>query len=264
MPAKRKPPLLLEATSLTVERETHILRDLNWQVRRGEHWAVLGPNGSGKSSLLNVFTAFLAPTTGRIRAFGKEYGEDDWNEIKARIGYAGSEVNRMIRPEETVLDLLIGGARAMINFWGEYKPAERRAARAFLKRADCLPLEHRPWRLLSQGERQKILFGRALMGKPAALFLDEPCAGLDPVARASYLAFMERSASTAPSPVLVLVTHHVEEITPCFTHVLILREGQVLAAGPKKQTLTAANLTKAFGAPIKLRSAQGRYLMTSP
>lgn len=261
---KRAPSPLLETTALTVERDTLLLQDVSWRVRPGEHWAVLGPNGSGKSSLLNVFAAFLAPTQGRIRAFGKEYGEDDWNDVKARIGYAGSEVNRMIRPEETALEILVGGARAMINFWGEIKPSERRAARAFLKRSDCLSLERRPWRVLSQGERGKILFGRALMGKPGALFLDEPCAGLDPVARASYLAFMERSATTSKTPVLVLVTHHVEEITPAFTHVLILREGKVLASGPKQSTLTAANLSQAFDAPIKLRRSRGRYHMTSP
>ena len=252
----------LGASGLSVERDGMILRDLDWSVQKGEHWVLIGANGSGKSTLLNVFNAFMTPTEGRLFAFGREFGEDDWNEVKAGIGYVGSEVNRMIEPGEPGLDVVVSGARAMINFWGETDPKEQRAARRILRRLGCASLEKRYWRQASQGERQKLLFGRALMAKPKVLFLDEPCAGLDPVARAGYLAFMEENALRPRSPSLILVTHHVEEITPSFTHALLLREGEVVASGPKEEILNAANLSDTFGAKIRLRRKDGWHSMT--
>ena len=168
----------------------------------------------------------------------------------------------MIEPGEPGLDVVVSGARAMINFWGEVDPKEHRAARRILRQIGCDSLERRYWRQASQGERQKLLFGRALMAKPKALFLDEPCAGLDPVARESYLAFMEENAKRPRSPALILVTHHVEEITPAFTHALLLREGRVLASGRKGETLTSANLSETLGAKVRLRRKDGWYAMT--
>ena len=251
--------LLIGVEALTIERDGCILHGIDWSANKGEHWVILGANGSGKSTLLNALMAFIAPTEGRLFAFGREYGEDDWNQVKASIGYVGSEVNRMIEPGESALDVLASGARAMINFWGEADPKEQRAARKILKEMGCAGLESRTWRQLSQGERQKLLFGRALMGKPKALFLDEPCAGLDPIARLDYLRFMESNASNPKAPALILVTHHVEEITPSFTHALLLREGRVTASGPIGDTLTSAKLSEAFGHPVCLRRRAGAY-----
>ena len=149
----------------------------------------------------------------------------------------------------------------MINFWGDPDPKEQRDARKILKKMGCGTLESRTWRQLSQGERQKMLFGRALMGKPKVLFLDEPCAGLDPIARLDYLRFMESNAANLKAPALILVTHHVEEITPAFTHALLLREGRVTASGPIGEVLTSAKLSKTFGQPVRL-SRRGRgYLL---
>jgi len=254
--------VLLGTSGLSVERDGLILRDVDWTVRKGEHWVVLGANGSGKSTLLNVFNAFIAPTTGRLFAFGREYGEDDWNEVKAGIGYVGSEVNRMIEHGESALDVVVSGARAMINFWGDVDPKEQRAASRILRQIGCSHLRHRYWRQFSQGERQKLLFGRALMAKPKALFLDEPCAGLDPVARASYLAFMENNVAKPKGPALILVTHHIEEIAPGFTHALLLREGSVVASGPKGEILNSANLSATFESPVRLRRKNDWYSMT--
>ena len=252
---------LIGVEGLVIERDGHILRGIDWTVRKGEHWVILGANGSGKSTLLNALMAFIAPTEGRLFAFGKEFGEDDWNEVKASIGYVGSEVNRMIEPGESALDVAVSGARAMINFWGEPDPKEQRAARKILKKMGCASLESRTWRQMSQGERQKMLFGRALMGKPKALFLDEPCAGLDPIARLDYLSFMESNAANPRAPALILVTHHVEEITPSFTHALLLREGRVTASGPVADTLTSTKLSEAFGHPVRLRRRAGGDLL---
>ena len=256
-----KKPALIGVEGLTIERDGLILQGIDWSVGEGEHWVVLGPNGSGKSTLLNALMVFIAPTEGRLFAFGKEFGKDDWNEVKAAIGYVGSEVGRMIEPGESALDVVASGARAMINFWGEPDPKEQRAARKILKKIGSASLESRPWRQLSQGERQKILFGRALMAKPKVLFLDEPCAGLDPIARLDYLRFMESNAANPKAPALILITHHVEEITPSFTHALLLREGRVTASGPIREALTSDELSEAFGHPVRLRRRGESYLL---
>jgi iron complex transport system ATP-binding protein len=120
-------------------------------------------------------------------------------------------------------------------------------------------LRDRPWRVLSQGERQRVLIGRALMARPQLLILDEPCAGLDPVAREHFLQFIERLAHRRGAPTLVLVTHHVEELMPAFSHVLVLKGGRVLAAGPKTQVLTSSTLSRAFDASVRLQRKRGRY-----
>ena len=120
-------------------------------------------------------------------------------------------------------------------------------------------LRERPWRFLSQGERQRVLIGRALMASPRLMILDEPCAGLDPVAREHFLQFIQRIARVRGAPTMVLVTHHVEEIVPIFSHVLVLKSGRVLAAGPRARVLTSATLSDAFAAPVRLTRARGRY-----
>ena len=147
----------------------------------------------------------------------------------------------------------------MVGMWGEIRDDERRQALKILRQVEAEKIRDRPWRFLSQGERQRVLIGRALMARPELLILDEPCAGLDPVAREHFVQFLERLARSKGAPTLVLVTHHVEEIMPAFTHVLILKDGAVLAAGPKAKILTSGTLARAFHAPVRLRRQRGRY-----
>ena len=242
---------------------TVILDDLSWQVKRGEHWVILGPNGSGKTSLLSALTANLTPSDGTVDVLGERFGESDWRELRKSIGMVSSSVRQRMADEEPALETVVSGKYAMIDFWGRVTAGDRRAAMRILRQTECLHLAERPWRVLSQGERQRILIGRALMAKPRLLILDEPCSGLDPVAREHFLQFVERlgRARGSGAPALVLVTHHVEEITPAFTHVLILKKGRVLATGEKKKTLTSQNLAKAFDAKMRLSFSNNRYAL---
>jgi len=227
-------------------------------VRRGEHWAVLGANGSGKSSLLSALSGYLMPTDGAVSVLGETYGRSDWRDLRKRIGLVTPSLAARVEPGENVLETVATGKEAMINFWGKLTAADRQAARKILRQIECARFEKRHWGTLSQGERQRVLIGRALMAAPALLLLDEPCAGLDPAARETFVSFLERLARR-PSPTLVLVTHHVEEIPPSFSHALLLKRGRVLAAGPKEKALTSAALTNAFNAPARLTSAGGRF-----
>ena len=251
---------MLSVEGLHIERGgTVIIDDISWRVARGQHWVILGANGSGKTSLLSALTGYLMPTAGEICLLGKRYGESDWRELRKRIGIVSSSVRQMMADEEAALETVASGKYAMIDFWGRVTRTEKAQALKLLKQVECEYLAERPWGVLSQGERQRVLIGRALMARPRVLILDEPCAGLDPAAREHFLQFLQRLGRQADAPTLVLVTHHVEEIMPAFSHVLILKNGRVLAQGRKGSVLDSKNLSSAFHARMKLKKVRGRY-----
>ncbi len=231
-------------------------------MKSGERWVILGSNGSGKTSLLSALTGYLTPTAGTIELLGQRYGRSNWPELRKRIGLVSSSLRQMMNDSEPALSAVISGKHAMIDCWKKSSPGDRAAARRLLRLMDCGALADRPWLFLSQGERQRVLIGRALMAEPELLILDEPCAGLDPVAREHFLQFLERLAKTPRSPALVLVTHHVEEITPAFTHVLLLKEGRILAAGRKNALLNSKRLGETFNAICHVRKVNRRFTMT--
>ena len=253
---------ILDIRNLRLERgDTTILDGIDWRVERVQHWVILGPNGSGKTTLLAALTGYAMPTDGDIQLLGQTYGESHWPNLRKKIGLVSSTLNKLMAPDEPALETVISGKYAIIDLWHKPTPADHRNARVILKRIECAPLTDRPWLFLSQGERQRILIGRALMAKPKLLILDEPCAGLDPVAREHFLQFLNRLARQPNAPALVFVTHHVEEIMPAFTHALLLKTGKVSATGKMKTTLTSRNLSESFGTPLRLTQKDGRFLL---
>ncbi|MFO1487011.1 MAG: ABC transporter ATP-binding protein [Verrucomicrobiota bacterium] len=251
---------ILDIARLRIERDrTVILDDVSWRVLPGEHWVMLGANGSGKTSLLSALTGYLMPTSGEMTLLGQRYGESDWRELRKNIGLVSSSLRQMMADTEPALDSVVSGKYAIIDFWGKPSRRDRQEAMRILRRVECQHLAARPWSVLSQGERQRILIGRALMSHPRLLILDEPCAGLDPAAREQFLQFLQRLGRRRNAPTLVLVTHHVEEIMPVFSHVLMLKAGRVLAAGKKKQMMKTALLAKAFHMRARLTETGGRY-----
>ncbi len=253
---------VIEISGLRVERESVILERIDWRVERGQHWVILGANGSGKTSLLSALTGYLALTAGQISVLGETYGTTDWRDLRTRIGMVSSAIQQMMPGHEAALETVISGRRAMIGLWGDTGSDDRARALEILRQVEAEALQDRPWRYLSQGERQRVLIGRALMARLELLILDEPCAGLDPVSREHFLSFLGRLAQRRAAPALVLVTHHVEEIVPAFTHALLLRRGQVVTAGAREQVLTTANLAATFGSPLKLTRRAKRYQLT--
>lgn len=251
---------LVSVRGLRVERGDSVILDgISWETRRGGHWVILGANGSGKTSLLMALSGYLMPTAGEMSVLGQTYGENDWRELRRHIGVVSSNVRQRIDDGESAREVVASGKYAMLNFWGTLTRADKTDGLAWLEKVGCAPLARRPWAVLSQGERQRVLIARALIASPQLLILDEPCAGLDPVARERFLHFVESLTRQPKGPALVLVTHHVEEITPGFTHALLLREGRVLAAGPRSRTITGPLLSEVFGSPIRLRRAGGRF-----
>jgi iron complex transport system ATP-binding protein len=245
---------VLHVANLVVRRGQAVLLDnVTWRVAQGQHWVILGPNGCGKTSLLKTITGYLTPTEGEISLLGRWYGESDWRELRLRVGLVTSALQMQIPVLEPAIETVISGRYAQLDLWAATTAADRRAGLKALREVGLGDLAERPWMHLSQGERQRVLIARARMARPSVMILDEPCAGLDPVARSRFLREVEAMARRPKAPALVLVTHHVEEITPAFTHVLLLSRGRVLDAGPRREVLTSRRLSEAFDAPVRLR-----------
>ena len=254
---------ILEVSNLRIQRgKTVILNEVNWRVERGQHWAILGANGSGKTSLLSALTGYFMPTSGAIAVLGEQYGKSDWRELRKEIGLVSSSIRQLMADMEPALETVVSGKYAMIDFWGRITRVDRERGLRLLRQIEGSHLAERPWVFLSQGERQRVLIGRALMANPRLLILDEPCAGLDPAAREHFLQFLQRLGGRRNAPTLVLVTHHVEEIMPVFSHVLVLKSGEVLAAGEKFSVLNGRLLSDAFSAPITLYKNGRRYALS--
>ena len=266
----REPDCILSVSGLTVVRNgVRILDGIDWSIGRasgnqgepGEHWAILGANGSGKTSLLSALTGYLTPTAGEIQLLGERYGAANWPELRKRIGIVSSSIRQQMADHEPALLTVVSGKYAMIDYWGRVSRADREEATGILAQIGCAHLCERPWLVLSQGERQRVLIGRALMAHPRLLILDEPCAGLDPVAREHLLQFIDALSRNPDAPALILVTHHVEEIIPGFSHILLLKAGRVLASGKRRTVLTGKTLSEAFSEPVRLLHRNGRAVL---
>jgi iron complex transport system ATP-binding protein len=259
---ERRSDAVLEVRNLSIHRgNTRILADFSWRVRQGEHWVVLGANGCGKTSLFSALLGYVTPTRGDIFVLNEEYGDCDWPALRKKIGMVSSTVRQMMAESEPAWITVASGKYAIIDFWGTPKKRDRDESLALLRQIECEYLADRPWAVLSQGERQRVLIARALIAKPALLILDEPCAGLDPAAREHFLHFLEHLGRTRGCPAIVLVTHHVEEVMPVFTHALLMKHGRKLAEGTVSSLLNSARLTETFDTPIQVRKSAGRYAL---
>jgi iron complex transport system ATP-binding protein len=258
------PSIILRLRDVTVRRgDKTILDSINWQVRRGEHWVILGANGSGKTSLLNTLTAYLTISQGEFELLGYKYGTTDWRELRKKIGIISDSILHKIASDETCMKTVASGKHAIINYWGTTPREEIRKVLEILGNIECEHLAYTQWGHLSEGERKRILIARALMADLNLLVLDEPCAGLDPVARENFLAFVSKLSRSNDDLALLFVTHHIEEITEVFSHVLILKDGKILASGKKEEVLNSATLSEAFDTDMQIRKNESRYLMTA-
>ncbi len=237
-----------------------LLHDINWQVELDERWVVLGPNGAGKTTLLALAAAQLHPSQGTVRLLGEELGRVDVFELRPRIGLSTAGLASRIPAGERVRDVVVTAAYGVVGRFREsYGPADEARADRLLDQLGCAPLAARAYGTLSEGERQRVQIARALMTDPELLLLDEPAAGLDLAGREHLLRRLTALAEDPDAPAMVLVTHHVEEIPPGFTHGMLLAGGGIVAQGLLGDVLTAANLSAAFGLPLTVEEAGRRW-----
>lgn len=237
-----------------------ILDTFNWTVRSDERWVVLGPNGAGKTTALSMATAQTFPTSGTVDVLDERLGKVDVFELRNRIGFASSAHARLIPASESVRDVVLTAAYSVSGRWNEqYDSLDLRQAERILAEWDLLHLADRTFGTLSDGERKRAMIARAVMTDPELLLLDEPSASLDLGSRERLMQSLSGFAQSPMSPAMVMVTHHVEEIPPGFTHVLMLRDGRVTAAGTLAEALTEQSLEATFGLPFTLASNNGRY-----
>jgi iron complex transport system ATP-binding protein len=250
---------LIDARNISLSRNGRpILDNVSLTINSGEHWALLGPNGSGKTTLLTIITAYTWPMEGSVDVFGERYGSVDIREVRKRIGMVSSALFERVPPRDSLFDVVLSGRFASLGMWEEPSATDRERAREIIAFLDCERIADRPYGVLSFGERQRALIGRALMPDPRLLILDEPCEGLDMHSRENILNRLDTLASSAEGPSLLLVTHRVEEIPPRISHAIILKEGRILASGEKDKTITSENLTAAMDIGIDILRRNGR------
>ncbi|WP_067832971.1 ABC transporter ATP-binding protein [Nocardia lijiangensis] len=255
------PDLLIDFTDVTVRRSGHTLvGPVTWQVELDERWVVLGPNGAGKTSLLRMAAAEMHPTSGIAHLLGEVIGKTDINELRPRIGLSSAALANRVPLDEKVSDLVVSAGYAVLGRWRErYDDVDTDRAIDILESLGAEHLSDRTYGTLSEGERKRVLIARALMTDPELLLLDEPAAGLDLGGREELVERLGDLAADPDAPAMVLVTHHVEEIPPGFTHGLLLNEGEVVAQGLLTDVLTSENLSDAFRQSIALNRVDGRY-----
>lgn len=239
-----------------------ILNHINWNMLNDEHWAILGLNGSGKTSLLNIVSGYHFPTTGEVSVLGNLFGKTNLPELRKKIGFVSSSLDRFldIVNNETVNRVVVSGKFASFGLYDKVSESDWEKASTLLSKLRLSYLSDKPYHLLSQGEQRRVLIARALMSDPKILILDEPCSGLDILSREEVLAMISEIKENSCH--VIFITHHIEEIVKDISHVLLLRDGEIIGAGPKEDTVTDDLLSKTFKVPVKVHWENGRPSLT--
>ncbi|GIG60819.1 putative ABC transporter, ATP-binding protein [Longispora fulva] len=252
---------VVDLAAVTVTRgDTRLVADIDWQVELDERWVVLGPNGAGKTTLLRLAGGRLHPSSGSAHVLGEKLGAVDLAELRTRVGLTSAALADRIPVHETVHNVVVTAAWDVVGrFREDYETMDDIRARVLLEQLGVAHLADRQYGTLSEGERKRVQIARALMVDPELLLLDEPAAGLDLGGREDLVRRLAELAFDPEAPAMVLVTHHVEEIPPGFTHALLLRDGGVVAQGLIGDVINSVTLSATFGLPLTVELRQGRY-----
>ncbi|NWF98096.1 MAG: ABC transporter ATP-binding protein [Nitrospirae bacterium] len=237
----------------------YILKKINWTVKQKEHWVILGLNGSGKTSLLNLINGYIWPSKGTISVLGKTFGEYDIRQLRKSIGMVSSYLQEKFYTTETAEEIILSGKFATIGLYDRISSKDYKDVKKIMESLDCITVLRKPYCILSQGEKQKVLIARALINMPEILVFDEPLSGLDIFGRENLLSYIEQLGRKDNAPTIIYVTHRIEEILPVFTHILLLKNGEIYLQGKKKDILTNKNLSYFFETPVKISLHKNRF-----
>ena len=234
-----------------------ILKNISWEIKKSENWALLGLNGSGKSTLLSMIPAYTFATSGEVSVFEKKFGTCVWADVKEKVGFVSSSLNTFSDSlnNQTLNNIVLSGKYNSIGIYQEITQKDREKANNIIKDFKLSHLKLNKYITLSQGEQRKTLLARAFMNEPSLLILDEPCSGLDIRAREMFLKTLEENKSDIP---FIYVTHQIEEIISSITHVAILDNGEIVSQGNKFEVLTEENLSKLYGIDLKIEWSNNR------
>ncbi|WP_400246896.1 ABC transporter ATP-binding protein [Niallia sp. JL1B1071] len=228
-----------------------ILQHINWEIQKGENWILYGLNGAGKTALLNMICAYYHPTVGKMEVLGKVFGKSELGgALRRRIGLVSNRLQQNLYESDSAFEIVLSGAHASIGLYESPTTEIRNRAIDIMQQLGSLEYADRPYNSLSQGERQRVLIGRALMLNPELIILDEPATGLDFLAREQLLDTISQIVSEDTS--IIYVTHHVEEILPVFSHSFLLKKGEEFSSGYTKDILTSKNMSSFFSLPVEV------------
>jgi iron complex transport system ATP-binding protein len=251
---------IVKLKNIHFERDDRtILSDISWTIEKNQHWALLGANGSGKTSLLKIITGYEWPTEGSVQVLGQSYGKCNLRELRKHIGWVSTAIEHKLPEKDSAVEIVASGFDASMGIFRDISENELELAFESLALVNASNCAEQKFGILSQGEQQRILIARALINQPSLLILDEPCAGLDPAARVRFLSDLSRLAERTDAPTMVLVTHHIEEIEPWISRVMVLKNGEVLSSGLKDEVLTTDILSSAFDMDMPVTKEGLRY-----
>lgn len=245
--------MVINMEDVSWKRGNHwVLENINWQVREDENWAVLGLNGSGKTTLLNIVNGYIFPSAGNVSVLGQVFGKTDLRDLRKTIGWVSSSLQENLYINELALEIVLSGKFATIGLVDTPQRDDLEEGLRLLAHLGCSHLAKRPFGTLSQGEKQKVIIARSLISSPRLLILDEPCTGLDILAKDQLLNTVELLNKGKNRPNLIYVTHHIDEILPIFKKVLLLKNGKVHSQGKTREILSSKNLSDFFGVPVRV------------
>jgi iron complex transport system ATP-binding protein len=237
----------------------NILKDINLEMDKSENWAVLGLNGSGKTSLVQIIAGYRWPTSGKVQVLGETFGECNLPVLRKRIGWVSDTLDEFYQnlPYETVFTSVLSGKTATFGVYDDGSKEDVEKAMAIIEKFELTHKINSGILTLSQGEKKRVYIARSWMANAELLILDEPYAGLDLYSRETLLKAINKIGEQDHQS-LIYVTHYIEEIVPSITHVLLMKEGKIIAQGKKEEVLTEDNLEAAFKVPVKLHWENGR------
>ena len=259
---------LIEISNATIYRgDTRVFENFDLEIRQHEQVAILGPNGSGKTTLLKVVNREIYPVISDD-SYVRILGRTTWNvwELRSHIGIVSQDLQSRYRETTPGLNVVLSGYLSSVGIHGilarRITAGQKARARQVLDDLGVAALQDTPLRKMSTGQQRRCLLGRALVHDPDTLILDEPTSGLDLTASFDYLARVRRLVASGKN--IVLVTHLLNEIPPDIERVILLKEGRIIADGPKEQVLTEDNLQRTYDTRVRIAKMDGYYFAYPP
>jgi iron complex transport system ATP-binding protein len=256
--------VVISLSSVSYKRSSYlILKNINWEVGQGERWLILGVNGSGKTTLLNILAGYIWPTKGSIKVLGYEFGKIDLRKIRENIGYVSSDLIEFIPRNDKLIDVILSGKFASFGLYNEPTAQDLKFADDIINFIDINKIKNLEFHKLSRGEKQRALIGRALMCNPSLMLLDEPYEGLDLPSRERILNLIEKLSNKRSDIILILTTHHIEEIPESFEKILLLKNGEIFQKGETRNILTEDIICKLFDFNLRIKKVENRFFAFS-